>query len=123
MRGLFLNLWAVGGYRTYFPKLLMHAAGRLSATSTSSRRARRWFTSAAARAWHRCARTSPGCWNTTRAGAGSVIGMAREEYLASHPNPGAIEFYLCGPPMMIKVCTKILEKLGVQSHQIACDEF
>ena len=46
-----------------------------------------------------------------------------EEYLRNHPNPRAVEYYLCGPPMMIKACTKMLGGLGVPAAQIACDEF
>jgi Na+-transporting NADH:ubiquinone oxidoreductase subunit NqrF len=34
-----------------------------------------------------------------------------------------VEYYLCGPPMMIKACTKMLADLGVPPHQIAYDEF
>jgi len=45
------------------------------------------------------------------------------EYLENHPNPKAVEFYLCGPPMMIKACTHMLDKLGVDTGQIAFDEF
>jgi Na(+)-translocating NADH:ubiquinone oxidoreductase F subunit len=44
-------------------------------------------------------------------------------YLESHPNPKAVEYYLCGPPMMIKACTKMLTSLGVAPSQIAYDEF
>lgn len=33
------------------------------------------------------------------------------------------EYYLCGPPMMIKACTRMLADLGVPPHQIAYDEF
>ena len=43
--------------------------------------------------------------------------------LEHHPNPQAVEFYLCGPPMMIRACTGMLEKLGVSGEQIAFDEF
>jgi Na(+)-translocating NADH:ubiquinone oxidoreductase F subunit len=46
-----------------------------------------------------------------------------EEYLRNHPNPAAVEYYLCGPPMMIKSCTKMLDTLGVPLHQVAFDEF
>lgn len=46
-----------------------------------------------------------------------------EHYLARHPNPCAVEYYLCGPPMMIKACTKMLASLGVPERQIAYDEF
>lgn len=44
-------------------------------------------------------------------------------YLENHPNPNAVEYYLCGPPMMIRACTKMLASLGVTSDQIAFDEF
>ncbi|MFW2480153.1 MAG: NADH:ubiquinone reductase (Na(+)-transporting) subunit F [Lentimonas sp.] len=43
--------------------------------------------------------------------------------LENHPNVKAVEFYLCGPPMMIKACTKMLTALGVADEQIAFDEF
>ena len=45
------------------------------------------------------------------------------EYLASHEHPQAVEYYLCGPPAMIKACTKMLEGLRVPDSQIAFDEF
>jgi Na+-transporting NADH:ubiquinone oxidoreductase subunit F len=44
-------------------------------------------------------------------------------YLENHPNPKTVEFYLCGPPMMIKACTKMLTALDVSDEQIAFDEF
>jgi Na(+)-translocating NADH:ubiquinone oxidoreductase F subunit len=44
-------------------------------------------------------------------------------YLNEHPNPKAVEYYLCGPPMMIKAVTKMLAQLGVPSDHIAFDEF
>jgi Na+-transporting NADH:ubiquinone oxidoreductase subunit F len=44
-------------------------------------------------------------------------------YLKDHPNIRGVEFYLCGPPMMIKACTKMLEELGVADEQIAYDAF
>ena len=58
---------------------------------------------------------------------GGAIGFIHEvvhkEYLRKHRNPKAIEFYLCGPPMMIKACTKMLVDLGVERPQISYDEF
>ena len=44
-------------------------------------------------------------------------------YLENHPHPKAVEYYLCGPPMMIKACKSMLTSLGVEPGQIACDEF
>ena len=43
--------------------------------------------------------------------------------LENHPNIGGVEFYLCGPPMMIKACTKMLADLGVPAAHITYDEF
>lgn len=54
---------------------------------------------------------------------GFIHEVVLDNYLASHPNPHAVEFYLCGPPMMIKACTKMLADLGVAPNQIAYDEF
>jgi Na+-transporting NADH:ubiquinone oxidoreductase subunit F len=54
---------------------------------------------------------------------GFIHEVVRDEYLKTHPNPGAVEFYLCGPPMMIKACKKMLSDLGVDDSQISYDEF
>ena len=54
---------------------------------------------------------------------GFIHDVVLDNSLKSHPHPQAVEFYLCGPPMMIKACTKMLAELGVASHQIAYDEF
>lgn len=47
----------------------------------------------------------------------------RREYLGAHANSQAVKYYLCGPPMMIKACTKMSTDLGVSTRQIAYDEF
>jgi Na(+)-translocating NADH:ubiquinone oxidoreductase F subunit len=54
---------------------------------------------------------------------GFIHEVVRENYLKQHPNPCAIEYYLCGPPMMIKACTRMLENIGVPQSQVAYDEF
>lgn len=54
---------------------------------------------------------------------GFIHEVVHREYLASHGNPRAIEFYLCGPPMMIRACTRMIEGIGVPAHQISYDEF
>lgn len=54
---------------------------------------------------------------------GFIHEVVFEHHLKTHPSPRAVEFYLCGPPMMIKACTQMLSGLGVQPHQIAYDEF
>jgi Na(+)-translocating NADH:ubiquinone oxidoreductase F subunit len=54
---------------------------------------------------------------------GFIHDVVLDNYLRDHPNPVAAEYYLCGPPMMIKACTNMLATIGVPSHQIAYDEF
>ena len=54
---------------------------------------------------------------------GFIHEVVLEEYLSRHENPTAVEYYLCGPPMMIKVTTSMLAGLGVPALQISYDEF
>jgi Na+-transporting NADH:ubiquinone oxidoreductase subunit F len=54
---------------------------------------------------------------------GFIHEVVLEKYLRSHGHPEAVEYYLCGPPMMVKACTKMLATLGVPTHQVAYDEF
>jgi len=49
--------------------------------------------------------------------------VVREQLLKNHPHIQAVEFYLCGPPQMIKACNQMLAGLGVLPAQIAYDEF
>jgi MocE subfamily Rieske [2Fe-2S] domain protein len=55
--------------------------------------------------------------------AGLVHEVVLEHHLKDHPNVRAVEFYLCGPPKMVRACCRILEELGVAPGQIAFDEF
>jgi Na(+)-translocating NADH:ubiquinone oxidoreductase F subunit len=54
---------------------------------------------------------------------GFIHEVVLENCLKDHPNVKALEFYLCGPPMMIKACNKMLHDLGVSDGQISFDEF
>jgi Na+-transporting NADH:ubiquinone oxidoreductase subunit F len=54
---------------------------------------------------------------------GLIHEVVLEKYLRDHANPAAAEYYLCGPPMMIKSCTRMLAEIGVPTQQIAYDEF
>lgn len=54
---------------------------------------------------------------------GFIHQVVLDNYLASHVNVRAVEFYLCGPPQMVKACTTMLTDLGVRLEQIAADEF
>ena len=44
-------------------------------------------------------------------------------YLKNHPEPEEIEYYLCGPPMMIDAMKKMLDDLGVPQENIMFDDF
>jgi Na+-transporting NADH:ubiquinone oxidoreductase subunit F len=46
-----------------------------------------------------------------------------DDYLISHPDPAEIEYYLCGPPMMLSAVQEMLDSLGVEPEMIAFDDF
>jgi Na+-transporting NADH:ubiquinone oxidoreductase subunit F len=46
-----------------------------------------------------------------------------DNYLKTHNDPSEIEYYLCGPPMMIDSVVKMLDDLGVDMEMIAYDKF
>ena len=54
---------------------------------------------------------------------GFIHQVLYDEYLAKHPEPEEVEYYLCGPPMMLQACLKMLDDLGVSDENIAFDDF
>ena len=54
---------------------------------------------------------------------GFIHNVALEEYLKDHEDPTEVEYYMCGPPMMIDACDKMLYDLGVEREMIAYDSF
>lgn len=44
-------------------------------------------------------------------------------YLVTHPAPDDCEYYLCGPPLMIRAVVAMLERLGVGRSAIFYDDF
>ncbi|MAP02215.1 MAG: NADH:ubiquinone reductase (Na(+)-transporting) subunit F [Candidatus Neomarinimicrobiota bacterium] len=54
---------------------------------------------------------------------GFIHNVAFDEYLKDHEDPSEIEYYMCGPPMMIDACDKMLYDLGVERDMIAYDSF
>jgi MocE subfamily Rieske [2Fe-2S] domain protein len=54
---------------------------------------------------------------------GCIHEVLAGEYLNDHPAPAAVEYYLCGPPVMVQATIKMLEGLNVPASQIAFDEF
>jgi Na(+)-translocating NADH:ubiquinone oxidoreductase F subunit len=54
---------------------------------------------------------------------GFIHEVLETQYLKEHANPGSIEFYLCGPPAMVKATTDMLKGRSVPESQIPFDEF
>jgi len=54
---------------------------------------------------------------------GFIHQVVQDTYLSKHEDPGEIEYYLCGPPMMIDAVNKMLYNMGVESEMIAYDVF
>jgi len=54
---------------------------------------------------------------------GFIHQVAYDEYLDKHPDPTEIEYYLCGPPMMLTAVQTMLDSLGVEPEMIAFDDF
>jgi Na+-transporting NADH:ubiquinone oxidoreductase subunit F len=54
---------------------------------------------------------------------GFIHEVLKREYLARHPDPTNVEYFLCGPPAMVQAATVMLKNLGVPPAQIAYDEF
>ena len=46
-----------------------------------------------------------------------------DNYLKDHPEPEEIEYYLCGPPLMLQAVQNMLDDLGVPEENIAFDDF
>lgn len=54
---------------------------------------------------------------------GFIHQIVLDNYLLKHDDPTEIEYYLCGPPMMISSVQKMLYDLGVEEEMIAFDDF
>jgi Na+-transporting NADH:ubiquinone oxidoreductase subunit F len=54
---------------------------------------------------------------------GFIHDVVYENYLKDHPAPEECEYYLCGPSMMIKAVTTMLDGLGVRQDSILFDDF
>jgi Na+-transporting NADH:ubiquinone oxidoreductase subunit F len=54
---------------------------------------------------------------------GFIHNVALSEYLKNHEDPTEIEYYMCGPPMMIDAVVNMLHSLGVEDEMIAFDKF
>jgi Na+-transporting NADH:ubiquinone oxidoreductase subunit F len=54
---------------------------------------------------------------------GFIHTVVYENYLKNHPAPEDVEYYLCGPPMMLDSVLNMLDSLGVEKENIRFDDF
>ena len=54
---------------------------------------------------------------------GFIHQVLYDRYLKDHPAPEDLEYYICGPPLMLQACMKMLDDLGVEPENILFDDF
>jgi Na+-transporting NADH:ubiquinone oxidoreductase subunit F len=54
---------------------------------------------------------------------GFIHQVLYESYLKNHQAPEDIEYYICGPPLMLQAVLKMLDDLGVEKSNIHFDDF
>jgi len=54
---------------------------------------------------------------------GFIHQVLYESYLKDHPAPEDVQYYMCGPPMMVSAVLEMLDNLGVESENIHYDDF
>ncbi|MGR9100003.1 MAG: NADH:ubiquinone reductase (Na(+)-transporting) subunit F [Gammaproteobacteria bacterium] len=54
---------------------------------------------------------------------GFIHQILYDSYLKEHSAPEDVEYYLCGPPMMISAVQKMLDDLGVEARNVLFDKF
>jgi Na+-transporting NADH:ubiquinone oxidoreductase subunit F len=55
--------------------------------------------------------------------AGFIHEVLKKQYLDLLADPGRVEYYLCGPPAMVRATAETLSRVGVPGSQISFDEF
>ncbi len=54
---------------------------------------------------------------------GFIHNVLYEVYLKDHREPEECEYYVCGPPVMLRAALKMLDNLGVDGENIFYDDF
>lgn len=54
---------------------------------------------------------------------GFIHQVVYDHYLKDHPAPEDVEYYLCGPPLMLGAALGMLDDLGIEEEMIRFDEF
>ena len=73
-------------------------------------------------AWH-IALSEPQPGDAWQGKTGFIHQVLHDEYLTKHPAPEDCEFYICGPPQMLRACLAMLRDLGVEDESILFDDF
>jgi Na+-transporting NADH:ubiquinone oxidoreductase subunit F len=72
--------------------------------------------------WH-LALSDPAPEDRWQGSTGFIHQVLYANHLRDHPTPEDVEYYLCGPPVMIEACRKMLDDLGVPPTNIWFDDF
>ena len=54
---------------------------------------------------------------------GFIHQVLYDSYLKDHPAPEDVEYYICGPPLMLQACRDMLDNLGVEPENVLYDDF
>ncbi len=54
---------------------------------------------------------------------GFIHQVVYENYLKDHPAPEDVEYYMCGPPLMLRAVLAMLDDMGIEEEMIRFDEF
>jgi Na+-transporting NADH:ubiquinone oxidoreductase subunit F len=54
---------------------------------------------------------------------GFIHQVCLEEYLDKHEDPTEVEYYLCGPPIMLQCVNEMVDELGVEADMVRADDF
>ena len=72
--------------------------------------------------WH-VALSAPEAEDHWKGHTGFIHKVVHDEFLIHHPEPEGCEYYLCGPPLMVKAVLAMLDDLGVEAESIHYDDF
>jgi len=54
---------------------------------------------------------------------GFIHQVVYDNYLKNHPAPEDVEYYMCGPPLMLQAVLAMLDDMGIEEEMIRYDEF
>ena len=54
---------------------------------------------------------------------GFIHQVVQEHYIKNHEEPDEVEYYLCGPPVMVDAVQKMLDNNGIPPEMVAFDKF